>query len=186
MSLRCLVERVAVLACLAGGLGVSGCEREQRELVPPPGSDLPPAQNYMSPLVNGRPSSAFRERQRGQYEDNAYHVSEGKRLYSNFNCVGCHAHGGGDVGPALMDDAWIYGGEIDQIFSSIVEGRPNGMPAFGTRIPGQQTWQIAAYVRSMGGHGDKAARPGRDEHLQMPSEQGRTDEPVNRVTPERQ
>ena len=33
----------------------------------------------------------------------------GRRLYDAFNCVGCHAHGGGGIGPPLMDDKWIYG-----------------------------------------------------------------------------
>ena len=37
----------------------------------------------------------------------AWHVSEGKRLYDGFNCTGCHAYGGGDIGPPLMDDQWI-------------------------------------------------------------------------------
>jgi cytochrome c oxidase cbb3-type subunit 3 len=33
-----------------------------------------------------------------EFEENAYMVSEGKRLFSAFNCVGCHAHGGGGMG----------------------------------------------------------------------------------------
>ena len=48
-----------------------------------------------------------------------------------------------------MDDEWIYGGRLQQIHQTIVEGRPNGMPAWGGRIPDPQIWQIAAYVRSM-------------------------------------
>jgi cytochrome c oxidase cbb3-type subunit 3 len=78
-----------------------------------------------------------------------------------------------------MDDEWIYGGEIDQIYLTIAQGRPNGMPAFDGRIPSQQMWQLAAYVRSMGGHGPKSARPNRDDHIQIPAENSRRDEPVN-------
>src|SRR4051812_39181840 len=44
-----------------------------------------------------------------EYEKNALALSEGKRLFEQMNCVGCHAHGGGSIGPALMDDKWIYG-----------------------------------------------------------------------------
>src|SRR4051812_38033500 len=40
------------------------------------------------------------------YEQNAYAMSQGKLLYENFNCVGCHFHGGGGIGPPLMDDKW--------------------------------------------------------------------------------
>ena len=50
-----------------------------------------------------------------------------------------------------MDDQWIYGSEPESIYATIVEGRPNGMPSFGARIPDQQVWQLVAYVRSLGG-----------------------------------
>lgn len=167
----------ATLAVVAS-TALTACHRENRYFEPPPGSDVAPSELRLSPLVAGQASMQFREQQQKMYEGNAYHVAEGKRLYQWFNCVGCHAQGGGDSGPALMDDQWIYGGEIDQIYLTIVQGRPNGMPAFGGKIPSQQVWQLAAYVRSMGGHGPKAARPGRDDHMQRPSEQGRRDEDV--------
>jgi cytochrome c oxidase cbb3-type subunit 3 len=137
----------------------------------------------MSGLVAGPQSIQFREKQAREYEGNAYHLSEGKRLFTWFNCTGCHAHGGGGSGPALMDDRWIYGGEIDEIYLTILQGRPNGMPAFGGKIPPQQIWQLAAYVRSMGGHGPKSARPGRDEHIQRDSEQARRDRPIKPSPP---
>jgi cytochrome c oxidase cbb3-type subunit 3 len=92
-------------------------------------------------------------------------VAAGKRLYSWFNCVGCHANGGGAIGPALMDDQWIYGSEPRNIFASILEGRPNGMPSFRGKIPDAQVWQLVAYVRSMSGHVPKPMRPGRNDGL---------------------
>jgi len=48
-----------------------------------------------------------------------------------------------------MDDEWIYGDRLEQIHQSIVQGRPNGMPAWGGKIPDEQIWQLSAYVRSM-------------------------------------
>ena len=83
-----------------------------------------------------------------KYEGSAYAVGEGKRLYSAYNCVGCHAHGGGAIGPALMDAEWIYGSRPEQIYSDIVQGRPNGMPSFAGKIPDYQVWELVAYVRS--------------------------------------
>jgi cytochrome c oxidase cbb3-type subunit III len=83
------------------------------------------------------------------YYDNAQAVTEGKRLFGAYNCSGCHSNGGGGMGPALMDDEWIYGGRLEQIHQTLVEGRPNGMPAWGGKIPDPQLWEIAAYVRSM-------------------------------------
>jgi cytochrome c oxidase cbb3-type subunit 3 len=99
------------------------------------------------------------------YEESAYAVSEGKRLYENFNCVGCHSHGGGGMGPPLMDNQWIYGGEPANIFASIMEGRPNGMPAWRGRIPENQAWEIVAYVRSLSGQLRPDVAPGRSDHM---------------------
>jgi cytochrome c oxidase cbb3-type subunit 3 len=47
-----------------------------------------------------------------------------------------------------MDAEWRYGGDPAQVFQSIAQGRPNGMPSFGGHIPEDQVWQIVAYVRS--------------------------------------
>jgi cytochrome c oxidase cbb3-type subunit 3 len=48
-----------------------------------------------------------------------------------------------------MDDEWIYGDRLEQIHQTLVEGRPNGMPSWGGKIPDGQLWELAAYVRSM-------------------------------------
>jgi cytochrome c oxidase cbb3-type subunit 3 len=85
----------------------------------------------------------------GAYYDNADAVITGKRLFGEYNCSGCHSNGGGGMGPALMDGQWIYGGRLEQIHQTLVEGRPNGMPTWGGKIPDEQLWQISAYVRSM-------------------------------------
>jgi cytochrome c oxidase cbb3-type subunit 3 len=98
-------------------------------------------------------------------EFSGYDVAEGKRLYQWFNCNTCHANGGGAMGPALMDDKWLYGSEPRNIFASIVEGRPNGMPSFRGRIPEAQVWQLVAYVRSMAGLVPKASRSSRNDSM---------------------
>lgn len=76
-------------------------------------------------------------------------LAEGRNLYNQYNCSGCHAAGGGAIGPALIDDEWIYGDGLDNIFYTIVEGRPQGMPAFRGRIPDGHIRAIAQYVKSM-------------------------------------
>jgi len=80
-------------------------------------------------------------------------IRDGQRLYDWYNCSGCHAGGGGGMGPPLMDDQWIYGSLPVNLFDTIVEGRPGGMPAFGGKIPEDQIWKIVAYVASMSGSG---------------------------------
>jgi cytochrome c oxidase cbb3-type subunit 3 len=101
----------------------------------------------------------------GAYEGNAYGIAEGQRLYGWYNCAGCHSQGGGGIGPALMDDYWIYGSEPPQVYRTIAEGRPNGMPSFGGHVPSHQIWQLVAYVRSLAKLQPPDAISVRSEHL---------------------
>lgn len=83
------------------------------------------------------------------YGHNATAVAEGERLYNWYNCSGCHFAGGGGIGPPLMDDDWIYGSEPQNIYNTIMEGRPEGMPAYRGRISQEHAWQIVAYVQTL-------------------------------------
>ena len=101
---------------------------------------------------------------RSPYQDNAWGMGEGKRLYAAFNCAPCHGvNGGGAIGPPLMDDKWIYGARADQIYATISQGRPNGMPSFGGHVPSQQIWQLVAYVEAMSGQTKATSAPGRND-----------------------
>jgi cytochrome c oxidase cbb3-type subunit 3 len=160
MSSRCR-ELVVVLTLLAAG---AGCEREQRRFSEPAGDEI----SLAAPVSDIRAGGAsVVTAPRSPYDENAFALNEGQRLYEWFNCSGCHARGGGAIGPALMDEVWIYGKEPEQIYSTIVQGRPNGMPAFGARIPRQQVWQLVAYVRSLSGELSKAASPNRADSMHM-------------------
>jgi cytochrome c oxidase cbb3-type subunit 3 len=142
------------------------CDREKREsrAIPTPVEDPEQRLRLTSLRPDGAPAPAPAVGRR--YERNASHVSQGGRYFVWFNCAGCHANGGGGMGPPLMDANWIYGGEIDQIAASILQGRPNGMPSFRGRIPDEQVWQIAAYVRSLPRHIAKDVAPGRRDQMQ--------------------
>jgi cytochrome c oxidase cbb3-type subunit III len=150
---------------------LAGCEREERESRAQPAADESNVQVTVSGLQPGeRPSPPALNLE--DYTQNAYQTGEGKRLFTWFNCSGCHANGGGGMGPPLMDDRWIYGSELQNIYATIVEGRPNGMPSFRRKIPDSQIWQIAAYVRALGGLAPKDVSPGRNDDLSAhPSEQ---------------
>jgi cytochrome c oxidase cbb3-type subunit 3 len=53
------------------------------------------------------------------------------------------------MGPSLRDTTWLYGNSDAQIYDSIAEGRSNGMPAWGSKIPQDQIWQLVVYIKSM-------------------------------------
>jgi cytochrome c oxidase cbb3-type subunit 3 len=147
------------------------CEREARRFSEPASTTVPADSTRLSELQVGGTSAP--PALKNAYEENAYAVSQGQRLYSWYNCVGCHAHGGGGSGPALMDDKWIYGHRPENIFATIVQGRPNGMPAFGGKIPEAQVWQLVAYVRSMGGFLRSDVAPGRTDDMKAAEPEAR-------------
>lgn len=84
------------------------------------------------------------------FAKDAVALQEGRRLFVRFNCSGCHGgHAGGGMGPSLRDVTWIYGNRDAEIFSSIAQGRARGMPAWGTKLPQEQIWQLVAYIQSL-------------------------------------
>jgi cytochrome c oxidase cbb3-type subunit 3 len=160
--------RLLIVVCALAAL--ASCEREQRTFTTPVAS--PPASAPQSPRAGSlQPATAQQGGVKlstvgtGPYENNAWAVNQGKRLFRWYNCNGCHSMGGGGIGPALMDDQWKYGSSSAAIFASIMQGRPEGMPSFGGHIPDDQAWQIAAYVRSMSGQLRKDVEPSRGDTL---------------------
>lgn len=142
-------SRFRIELALAAALALAACDKSNpAPSGAPAGDDVTTASVSGLHPGDGMPSPAPDPRALPYY-DNAEAVVSGMKLYHQFNCAGCHFNGGGGIGPPLMDDVWIYGGRMDQIFNSIYQGRPNGMPAWGGKIPEQAMWNIAAYVRSM-------------------------------------
>jgi cytochrome c oxidase cbb3-type subunit 3 len=158
--------------CLLAVLLLAGCERERRafkDTLPSNPALITVTQTTLHAGPVNQPVTV-----ESPYEENAYAVSEGKRLFNQYNCSGCHFQGGGGIGPPLMDNEWIYGSEPENIYETIVEGRPNGMPAFGGKLSNQQVWQLVAYVRSMSGLLRKDVAPGRDDHMQVTAQEQQT------------
>ena len=104
-------------------------------------------------------------------------VQQGRQLFVKMNCAGCHAYdGSGNMGPDLTDTYWRYGGLPIQIYKSIQEGRPEGMPSWGDALPPDELWALVAYIQSLGGSVSDSAY----NHAR----QG--DQPGERIAPEAQ
>ncbi|MBP5858673.1 cytochrome-c oxidase, cbb3-type subunit III [Marivibrio halodurans] len=93
-------------------------------------------------------------------------VSGGAAAY-RVNCSQCHGSGaqGGFGYPNLNDDAWLWGGDLQSLYTTIAHGirfetddqtRYSEMPAFGRDgiLDRQQIKALALYVRSLAGLDD--------------------------------
>jgi len=157
-----------VLLCLC----VASCKREERKFSQPPAQ----FKSYDVTMSDIHPGSAgLQQPVKSASDEHAYDTNEGKRLFTQYNCSGCHANGGGGMGPPLMDAQWIYGSNTENIYSTIVEGRPNGMPSFRQKIPDAQLQQIVAYVKSMSGQLRKDVEPGRTDNMNAHRSEQRTE-----------
>lgn len=170
MSARRVGPRTAAWIGAGMLMVAAGCEREERRFreVPPAGTAT--SNVVMSAIEPGPVITTVRTDH--PYDENAYAIAQGKRLFNQMNCAGCHSvGGGGGMGPPLMDDSWIYGSDPANIFSTIVEGRPNGMPAFRGKMGNDQIWQLVAYVRSLSALQRKDVRPGRNDDMSGPPDE---------------
>jgi len=101
-------------------------------------------------------------------------MAGGKAAFAD-NCAPCHGSGGGgSTGyPSLIDDAWLWGGSLDEIHTTLLYGiradhpdtRQNDMLAFGRDglLGAEEIDQVAEYVLSLSGRagGQTAAEAGK-------------------------
>ncbi len=82
------------------------------------------------------------------YIGDAEAIAEGRKLFDR-NCAECHGDGTGGSGPDLTDNDWLCGGSDAQIFSTISNGRPGGMPSWSSDLKDDEIWKIVAFIRSL-------------------------------------
>lgn len=84
-------------------------------------------------------------------------IEEGRQLYFDYKCVGCHgAEGGGGIGASHSDNFWIYGAHDEAVFDVIRNGRI-GMPPF-ENFEDDEIWKIIAFIRSLNqGSGEESS-----------------------------
>ena len=141
-----------VLAAAALCLGVGACNRgaqgSERRVTDAGLTRGEPVDSGVRPGINPR---MVLGPVRNPYAGDPSAIATGRQLFVGMNCAGCHSgYGGGAIGPSLRDSLWLYGSDDAQIFSTIAEGRPNGMPAWGGRLPDDVIWRLVAYVKALG------------------------------------
>jgi cytochrome c oxidase cbb3-type subunit 3 len=90
------------------------------------------------------------------YHGDAAAIAEGKEVFQTI-CLACHlADGTGLVGPSLVDPYWKYGNSDADLFQTVSEGRPLGMPPWGPQLGNEKIWKVLAYIETL----PKRAEPG--------------------------
>lgn len=87
-------------------------------------------------------------------------LDKGKTIFTT-NCAACHrADGGGQIGPNLTDDHWVFGGSIKNLFHTITNGGRDGkgMVAWKASLKPTEIQQVASYILSLQGTNPKEAK----------------------------
>lgn len=165
-----LARVLTALGC--GAVLIAGCQRREQDLRGAAAGDAPLRQPQVKAGVmdtTGLPPEGALARVaigdlagignntldadvRSPYAGDLAAIKQGQDLFVSMNCAACHSYDlKGGMGPDLTDTYWRYGGSPADIYKSIFEGRPQGMPAWGRALPSAMIWRIVAYIESKGG-----------------------------------
>lgn len=103
-----------------------------------------------------------------EYSNDAATIANGKTVFMNNNCGGCHRNdgGGNTIGPNLADEYWLHGGEIKKVFQTIKNGVvEKGMPAWGKSMSAQDVRDVTFFVLSLQGTNPPDAKAPQGEIL---------------------
>ena len=119
--------------------------------------------------INARLASVELTEIAGDDELNTYAASAGKAVFLTW-CAQCHGSGaaGAKGYPNLLDDDWLWGGDIETIYTTITHGirnetdddaRYSEMPAFGRDelLEPDEIEQVVNYIMSLSGTPQDAA-----------------------------
>lgn len=157
-----MIRSAVTISCaLALSVPLQGC-RDSRAEEPPRPRAQSGAQDLAGRFVSHaehiqpgmmKPFAGLQLKNPHEGDPNA--VATGAKLFVAYNCIDCHgADGSGAMGPSLADGRWHFGGQPAEVFESIYQGRPEGMPAWGSLIAEDQVWMLVTYVRSLSANKD--------------------------------
>lgn len=98
------------------------------------------------------PGAQEKPKKLNPYTGNPEAIAEGRKLYIQYGCSGCHGlGGGGGMGPAVLDDQWKFGSDDETLYKLIKGEIPQQtMPAvFGKTLKDDEIWKMITYIRSV-------------------------------------
>ncbi len=91
------------------------------------------------------------------YANDRAAIHEGEEIFEA-NCSPCHGEKlTGGIGPNLVDSEWIFGSSDADVFESIANGRPGGMPSFSASLGEDRIWKVVSFIKSEGSEGHEKA-----------------------------
>lgn len=133
-------------------------------------ADIDAAANKLAP-INAKLEAAELTQIATDEELSSYAVSAGSAVFKTW-CAQCHGSGAaGAVGyPNLLDNDWLWGGDIESIHTTVTVGirqqadadgdylRQSEMTAFGDILEKEEIDQVVNYVQSLSGEAQDASQ----------------------------
>ena len=85
------------------------------------------------------------------FTGDADRAAEGRTLYFQVGCQGCHGGGGGGgMATSVIDDAWTFGSD-DEVLFRLIKGEipEQTMPTVYSVLEDDEVWKILAFIRSV-------------------------------------
>ena len=144
----------STLAVVMLGCAQSLTAQNQKE--PAKAAEYGQAQSGQQPKGSEAPAPADQQKPKklNPFTGNEDAIKEGRQLYLQSGCPGCHGSGGGGAMPGatpLLGDGWKFGGD-DETYFKVIKGTYPGqtMPAvFGAVLTDEQIWKTIAWIRSV-------------------------------------
>ena len=120
-------------------------------LVPAAGGSVSAGQSAEPEPAAAAPAPAPGPRNPNPFTGNADMAAEGRTLYFQVGCQGCHGGGGGGgMATSVIDDAWTFGSDDDVLFRLVKGEIPEQtMPTVYSVLEDDEVWKILAFIRSV-------------------------------------
>ncbi len=128
----------------------SGAARPNAEAEPAAAAPAASAPSVSASSASA-PSASAIARTLNPFTGDADMAAEGRTLYFQVGCQGCHGGGGGGgMATSVIDDAWTFGSD-DEVLFRLIKGEipEQTMPTVYSVLEDDEVWKILAFIRSV-------------------------------------